>query len=76
MQYSGEISDLDESGNGKLTIKLKPEDELQRAAILGRLALPVDENIVKSIATIFAGDYIYKPEIGEYGGYELRIKVN
>ncbi|MBS7787991.1 hypothetical protein KIH23_11850 [Flavobacterium sp. CYK-55] len=39
------------------------------------VAYSIDSDIINSNATLYKGQYAFNPNVGQYGGYILKIKI-
>jgi hypothetical protein len=73
----GSISMNNETGIGKLIIKLNPNYVDQLEAIQQEKVLYIDNNIsINDDFTAIAGEYVYNGEIGTDGGYSVVVYEN
>lgn len=61
------------TNEGIMTIELDPSDPQSADAIADQLDFYIDEDIVSEELTLIADEYPFNSNIGEYGGYEVRV---
>ncbi len=73
MLRSGIIKIRDGVNSGIMTINLNPIDKEQESAINTSAVLYIDENLESATFTVLAGEYMFNPHQGSYGGYQVDV---